>query len=205
MKKLLALSFLAVNCYAQSSATLQFAGETVGAVLTVNTNGFTPEIQGLENLIVSTGNNILLTVGVTAGSTTYTLSNATGVLPGMGLAFGCSVGGGNCSVVAVVKAAGCTANVCQVVQGTLGTTGNLGVFAIGTPVTVIQYGNGSMLTCSLLDKYRYLAQAGAATASTPNNSSLASTAMATQNAAIAAAAAANAAIIAAAFTCVPSI
>jgi hypothetical protein len=195
---------------AQSTATIQFSGEvnTVSQTLTVNTNGFTPEINGLESLLAPGcyqpgGAPIYtLTAAVTSVSTSYTISNAACVQPGMGIAIGCAGSGGNCSIVAIVKAAGCAGNVCPVVQGQLGTTA--GSYAIGTPVTIIQYGNGESAVCgTALISLKQFAQLGAATASVPVSSTT-STAIATQNSVISAALASIASIISGAFTCTPS-
>jgi hypothetical protein len=187
-----------------ATATFQFGGEPLGFTTTVNSNGFTPEIQGLETLLAQgCSSGITLASGVTSGSTSFTLSDASCVKPGMGLAFCPTVGAGNCTLVAVVKAAGCTANVCSVIQGTLGTTP--GTYASGTPVTVMQYGTGGSLSCALIAIYQTLAQKGAVTVLQPANSALASTAVATQNTAITTAAATIASLINGAFTCVPTL
>lgn len=202
---LIALIFSA-SAWAQSAtATFQFAGEPLGFVTTVNPNGFVPEINGLEGLLNSACGSaapITLTVAVTSASTTFALSNASCVQPGNGLAFGCAPTGGGCSLVAVVKAAGCTNNVCSVIQGTLGTTP--ASFPIGTAVTVMKFGTGGALSCALIPIYQALAQQGAVTVTQPVNSALASTAVATQNATITTAAAAILSLINGAFACAPN-
>lgn len=204
-KIIFAFILTAAPALAQSATeTFQFAGEPLGFTTTVNPNGFTPEINGLEGLPnPACSGGITLASGVTAGSTTFTLSDASCVKPGNGLAFGCAPTGGSCTMVAVVKAAGCTNNVCSVIQGTLGTTP--GTFASGTPVTVMQFGTGGALSCALIPIYQALAQKGAATVTPPVSPSSASTAVATQNTAIATAAAAITSLINGAFTCTPTL
>jgi len=204
MKTLCIFLISAASLMAQSAtATFQFAGEPLGFTVTVNPNGFTPEINGLEGLLnPACSGTITVTAQVTAGSTTFTLSDASCVKPGNGLAFGCAAAGGGCAAVAVVKLAGCTANVCSVIQGTLGTTP--ATFPIGTPVTVMQFGTGGALSCAMIPIYQALAQKGAVTVTPPVSPANASTAVATQNTAALNAASANTTTINGAFTCLPN-
>lgn len=202
MKTLLTFILTAASILGQSaSAIFQFPGEPLGFTITVNPNGFTPEINGLETQLNSSCSGLTLASGVTSSSQTFTLANVSSncvIGPGNGLAFGCGPSGG-CTNVAVVKAAGCTNNVCSVIQGTLGTTP--GTFAAGTPVTVIQFGTGGATVCALIPILQNFAQRGAVTIIQPSNPANASAAIATQNTTITTAAATILSLINNAFTC----
>lgn len=206
MKKLAALALLtAALGFGQSvPVTIQFPGENIGTILTVNPNGFAPEIAGIETLLNPACSGLTLTQPVTASSTTFTLSNASCVLPGNGIGLGCAAGGAGCTEVAGVKAAGCANNICPVAQHQIGTTG--GNYPAGTPVTVTAFGWGSSLVgCGIIPILQALAQKGSAATTQPANTSFASTAVAAQNATIASAAATILSLINGAFTCAPTL
>lgn len=203
---ILLLSALALSAQS-SSATIQFAGTSVGAILTVNAAGFTPEIQGIESTSqVGTCSGATLTSQITSSSTSIplTLPSGCAVLPGMGIALGCAANGGSCTSVATVKAAGCSAGSCSVSQGQLGTTP--GTYAAGSVVTILIGGDGNQFVCAkILPVLQALAQLGAATSQPAPLPQAASTGVATQNSAIATAVAANNSTIAGAFSCAPAI
>jgi hypothetical protein len=210
MKKLLLIFASAVMAWGQSSsATIQFAGTNVSAILTVNAAGFTPEIQGIEiTQQVGACNGTVLQAQITSGSASIPLTVPAGctITPGMGIAIGCAAGGGSCTSVSTVKAAGCTGSApvsCPVVQGQLGTTP--GTYAAGSAVTILKGGDGNNWLCNavILPVLQSLAQLGAATVNTAPVPATASTAVATQNTAIATAVSANALTIAGAFSCTP--
>jgi len=205
MKTLCIFLLAASSALAQSaSATFQFAGEPLGFTVTVNPNGFTPEINGLESQLNPTCSGLTLASGITAGSTSYTVAGITSQCvfsPGNGFGIGCAATGGGCAVVAVIKAAGCNTGtgVCPVIQGTLGTTP--GTYPTGTPVTVMQFGTGGATVCALIPILQTFAQRGAVTVTQPVNSANASTAIAAQNATITTAAATILSLINGAFGC----
>jgi hypothetical protein len=205
MKTISVLLLSAASMLAQSaSATFQFAGEPVGFTVTVNPNGFTPEINGLESQLNSTCSGLTLASGITSGSTSYTLAGITSQCvfsPGNGLAIGCASSGGGCAVVSIIKAAGCNTGtgVCPVIQGTLGTAP--GTYPSGTPITVLQFGTGGATVCALIPILQTFAQRGAVTVTQPANSANASTAIAAQNATITTAAATILSLINGAFGC----
>lgn len=206
--KLLLFLLIAVSAFGQSSATLQFAGTNVGSTITVNPNGFTPEIQGIEIQGQVAGcSGVTLTSQITNASTSFpvtTIPAGCTILPGWGLALGCVAGGGSCTEVATVKAAGCSAGSCPVVQHQLGTSG--GSFAAGSAVTVLWGGDGNNFLCNrvILPYLVYLANLGAATVNAAPVPGLGSTPVTTQNAAMAIAVSINNSTIAGAFSCTPS-
>ena len=211
MRLIIALLFSASLWAQSSSATIQFAGTNVGAIITVNAAGFTPEIQGIEiNGQVAGCAGITLQAQITSGSTSMPLTTIPAgctITPGMGIALGCAASpGGSCTSVSTIKAAGCSGSPlsCPVVQSQLGTTA--GTYAAGSAVTILWGGDGNNFICNkvLVPYLVYLAQQGAATVNNPAQAALASSAVATQNAAMTTAATSIASTIAGAFSCAPT-
>ncbi len=209
MKILLTFALFAASAFAQSAVTIQFSGTNVGAILTVNPNGFTPEIQGIEiTQQVSGCSGTTLQAQITSASASMPLTVPVGctITPGMGIALGCAAGGGSCTSVSTIKAAGCSGSPlsCPVAQGQLGTTP--GTFAVNSPVTILKGGDGNNWLCNavILPVLQSLAQLGTAKVQDAPIPALASSTVASQNAAIASADK-NAVTIAGAFTCAPTI
>lgn len=197
-------------CWGQSSSTtIQFSGTSVGAILTVNANGFTPEIQSIEiQQQAAACAGTVLQSQITSASTSIPLTVPGGctITPGMGIALGCALTGGSCTSVSTVKAAGCTGTSpvsCPVVQSQLGTTA--GTYAAGAPVVILNGGDGNQILCgAMLKILQTWAGFGALTVTSAPFPQAASSAVATQNTAITTALAAINAAIAGAFSCVPT-
>jgi hypothetical protein len=209
MKRLILLLLITTSAFGQSAtATIQFSGTPIGAIITVNPNGFVPEIQGIEvTQQVGACSGASLQAQITSASTSIPLTVPSGctVLPGMGIALGCAAGGGSCTSVSTIKAAGCSGTPlsCPVVQGQLGTTPV--TYASGVAVTILKGGDGNNFLCgAMLTILQTLAQLGAATVNNPAVPAAASTAVATQNTAITTAVGTINSTIAGAFSCTPT-
>lgn len=205
----IAILFLisAAAALGQATATIQFNTvgqglEPVPTVLTIGTESFNTLIGGVESQVSPTCSTpVTLTQAITSASTSYTLSNASCVVPGNGLCIGPV---GACTQLAGVLVAGCTGNVCQVSQGQLGTT--KGNYPIGTVVTVLTSGWGGMQACiAAANVFQQLNQRGAANVTPPSAPAFAGTIVAGNNATIATAATNSASAITTSIKCAPGI
>lgn len=203
MKTLCIFLLSTASVWGQATATINFntvgqGPEQITTTINIGVESFNTLIGGIESQVSSICSApVTLTQAITSASTSYTLSNASCIQPGNGLGIGPV---GAFTQLAGVLNAGCTGNVCQVAQGQLGTT--KGSYPIGTVVTVLTNGWGSIMACNaVVNVLQSLNARGGATTMPPSAPAFAGTIVAAQNSTIATAATAITSAILASIKC----
>lgn len=134
--KLLILSLFSLSAFGQVTISLQMPGETTVSV-TLSAEAVSSTIAGIK-AITTAPSGITLNGNLTSGTTTINVSNATGVLTGMGIMID--------SEVSLIT--GVTSNALTVTRATIGTTA--ASHSTGAPVTFLRSGNGGELMANIL-------------------------------------------------------